>query len=256
MGRPARPRVSTAIFSLLQDLGERAAIVLLGIDEQHARLAAQAGGGGGAIVFRHGVERGEHFHFVGNEIAVGLEIGRAKFVVAGLQLHVALLEQKLILIELHLRRGGDVAANVRGEIERLAGFQPARHVDFFHEHFRRGCIVQRHGEQLHALRGEARRRGGRLLRGVVAIGQQHDAPGLARGKNGAGKIERAADVRGLALGELRPSLRQPRARRGLPQLGVFGETDHAGDVVRALRREARRDEIARFFFAAAEMLAE
>ena len=108
--------------------------------------------------------------------------------------------------------------------------------------------MQRHGEQIDALRGEARGAGGGVLRGVVAIREKDDAAGLAGGEDRAGKIERAADVRGLALRQRRPLRGRLQVRGGrLPELGPGSESDDTGGIIGMLRRETRRDEIAGFF---------
>ncbi|MEI9895587.1 MAG: hypothetical protein WDN28_17280 [Chthoniobacter sp.] len=67
------------------------------------------------------------------------------------------------------------------------------------------------------------------------------------GENGAGEIQRAADVRGLAFRGVGPLDRRLQVRGGrLPELGLGGETDDARGIVGVLRREARRDEVPRF----------
>ncbi len=102
-----------------QHIGEGLPLLLIAIHQQHARLAPQAGGGGGAVVLSDGIERRDDLHFIGDEIPVRLEIRRAEFVVAGLDRDVPLLDEKMVLIQLHFAGGLHVAADVADEIERL-----------------------------------------------------------------------------------------------------------------------------------------
>jgi len=222
-------------------------LLWIAIHEQHARFAAEAGGGGGAIVLRDGIERGRDLHFVGDEIPVRLEIRSAEFVVAGFDRNVPLLDEELILVELHFSGRLHVAADVRDEVERLALFQTAGHIHFLHEDLGRGLRVEGHGEQLHALRREARGHFGGVAGGVIAIGDQDEAPGFSGGKDRAGKIERLTDVRGLAIGGRRPGLGDLEFLRGrLPKLGLGREPDDAGGVARLLVSQTGFHEIAGF----------
>jgi hypothetical protein len=146
------------------------------------------------------------------------------------------------------RAGGDVAANVGHEIEGLAGFQAPRHIDFFHEHFRRGCIVQRHGEQLDILRREPRGGGFGLAGGVVAVGEQHDAPGRPGREDGTGEIERAADVRGLSPVRFPGPDSRVGVVRGwfFPEFRARVESDQAVHILCMFRRAAGLDEFGGF----------
>ena len=229
-----------------QRLGQRARIGLVGVHEKDARLPAEAGCGLRAVVLRRGVALGDDLDFVGNEAAFRAEIRRAEFVVTGLQRHVARLDQELVLVELHLRGRLHIAAQMRHEIEGLALLQPARHIDALDEHLRRGFVAQRHDRQLYA----ARREPARDLRGaacrVIAVGEQHETFGFPRGKDRAGEVERAANVRAPAICERGPLLREARAvHRRLPQLGVPGKSHDPRRVPAARVRETRAHKLPR-----------
>ena len=198
-----------------------------------------------AVVFHGGIAGGNDFDFVGNEVAIRVQIRRAKIVVAGLQRHVALLDEELILVKFHLRRRLDIAADIRREIERLARLQTARNLDALDEHFRRGDIAQRHGKQLHASFHEPHRGRQGAARSVVAIAQEHEAALFIRGENRAREIKRALEIRRRALFERGPFFRSETWRGRLPDLSIAGKSDHARVVARALFFQGLRHEITR-----------
>ncbi len=92
--------------------------------------------------------------------------------------------EKLVLVEVDLGGRGDVALDSGAQVERLAGFQPARHLDGGDEHLGLRRIVQRDGVDLDAVGGEACGGGSRGVCRVVAVAEQHDPARGLRGQHG------------------------------------------------------------------------
>ena len=78
---------------------ERLRLAFISLHEQHARLSAQADHCLGPIVFRQRVPLRRDLHLVAGERAIRLLIFKNHLIRAGLQRHIALLDQKLILVK-------------------------------------------------------------------------------------------------------------------------------------------------------------
>ena len=208
-------------------------------------MPPERGGGPGAVVFQAGVGGGEDFHLVGGEAVARAQVGKGHVVAARFDGNVHLPGEELVGVEVDLRGGGDVALHVRAQVERLARVQPAGQIDAGDEDLRLRGVAQRHGVHLHAAGPEARGGFGPGVGGVVAVGEQHDAPGAVRRQDARREGERAADVRGRAVGgggvgEMGGELAAGGGR--LPDGRFPREAEDARFVVAAAVREARFDE--------------
>lgn len=225
-------------------LGQWPDLPFVGVHEQHSRLSAQAGGGGGAVILYGSIRFGSDLDFVGNEAAFGLESRSPKFVHPRFERHVALLNEKAVLVELYDGRRRRGAADLGRKVERFTELEPARNGDTFHENLRTGAVAERCGPELHAAFGELPGRGESAIARIVAIAEENDSPRTLRGKDCRGILESAVNIGGALRCGLGPLLREARRLRGgSPEFRGFGETSDGDEIRCSLVLEALVDEL-------------
>ena len=246
--QPGRPADFHVDLRIAQRPGQRRGFLLVTRDEQDAGVSAQRNGGSGAVVLQPGVGGGQDFHLVIGKTVGHAQVREFDFVAPGPDRKLLLTREELVLVQVDLGGGGDVALDVGAQVERLAGFQAARDVDGGDEHLGRRRIAQRHGVDFDAVGGEAGGGRGPGVGGVVAVAQQHDSSRGPGWQDGGGKLQGAPDV-GVGAGSIGGS--GPLGgylaalHRCLPDGGVLREAEHADGIVCATILDAVLDETAR-----------
>ena len=207
--------------------------VLLGIagDDQHPRVAAHGGEGGGVVILRHRVARRLDLRVILVKPRLVQRLGKGEQILARRQFHLLFAQISFVQIQAHRARLRLVGLHHNFHVEGGSLLQPGGHAQFSHRHIAAPVGPQRHHVQRHAQRPRRRQRGKGVAHVLVAVGQQHQALLAGFGKRRRAQADGAGDV-GPLRADHRLDFGQVNLRVGAGFNGRFAsENKHAGQVV-------------------------